>query len=81
MFALVSEDEPTISLKCDPALAQILRERYADLTPGYHLNKRHWNTLAFDGTIPDAEVREMVEHSYDLIVQSLTKAQRDALAR
>jgi predicted DNA-binding protein (MmcQ/YjbR family) len=79
MFALVHEQDDSISLKCDPALAEILRQRYADVTPGYHLNKRHWNTIRFDAGVPDDELREMITQSYELIVRSLTKAQREAL--
>lgn len=79
VFALVPEDGTSISLKCDPALAEILRGRYASITPGYHLNKRHWNTIANDGSVPDDEIAEMVRHSHELIVRSLTKAQRAAL--
>jgi predicted DNA-binding protein (MmcQ/YjbR family) len=81
VFALVPEDGSSISLKCDPALAEILRGRYASITPGYHLNKRHWNTIAMDGAVPAAEIAEMVRHSHELIVRSLTKAQRAALER
>jgi predicted DNA-binding protein (MmcQ/YjbR family) len=79
VFALVPEDGASISLKCDPALAEILRRRYASITPGYHLNKRHWNTIANDASVPDGEIAEMVRHSHELIVRSLTKAQRAAL--
>ena len=56
-----------------------LRARYAAVTPGYHLNKRHWNTVTLDGSVPDEEVLELIEHSYDLVVARLTKAQRDQL--
>jgi predicted DNA-binding protein (MmcQ/YjbR family) len=80
MFALVAERSLDVSLKCDPALAEILRERYAAVAPGYHLNKRHWNTVTVDGTVPDDEVVEMIRHSYDLVVSSLTRAQRAALS-
>ena len=81
MFALVSlgPSPGSISLKCDPGLATDLRRRYAGITPGYHLNKRHWNTLALDGSVPDEEVLELVDHSYDLVLAGLTRAQRDKL--
>jgi predicted DNA-binding protein (MmcQ/YjbR family) len=80
MFALIHEDgPPSISLKCDPALAEILRSRYAAVTPGYHLNKRHWNTVLIDGSIQDDEIFDMISQSHDLIVRSLTKSQRAAL--
>jgi len=80
MFALVSSDPPgSVSLKCDPGLADGLRARYAAITPGYHLNKRHWNTVELDGSVPDEELLEQVDHSYDLVVARLTRAQRDQL--
>jgi predicted DNA-binding protein (MmcQ/YjbR family) len=69
----------TVSVKCDPGLAEQLRASYAGITPGYHLNKRHWNTIVLDGSVPDAMVRDMIEDSYDLIVAALPRATRDAL--
>jgi predicted DNA-binding protein (MmcQ/YjbR family) len=81
MFALVPLGPPpgSVSLKCDPGLAADLRSRYAGITPGYHLNKRHWNTVALDGSVPEDEVLELVDHSYDLVLAGLTRAQRDKL--
>ncbi len=80
IFAFVPEGEPlSISLKCDPVLAQMLRETYAAVQPGYHLNKRHWNTVTIDGEIADDELQEMIDQSYDLIVASLKKADRETL--
>jgi predicted DNA-binding protein (MmcQ/YjbR family) len=81
MFALVplGEVPGSVSLKCDPDLAVGLRGRYAAVTPGYHLNKRHWNTVALDGSVPDEDVLELIDHSYDLVVARLTRAQRDGL--
>jgi predicted DNA-binding protein (MmcQ/YjbR family) len=81
MFALVSLGPApgSISLKCDPALAAVLRGRYAAITPGYHLNKRHWNTVTLDGSVPDEEVLELVGHSYDLVLAGLTRTQRNKL--
>jgi predicted DNA-binding protein (MmcQ/YjbR family) len=81
MFALVpvAEEPPSISLKCDPDLAESLRDRFAGITPGYHLNKRHWNTVALDGSVPDDEVTELIDQSYDLVVARLTRAQRSQL--
>ena len=74
MFALVPMDGSlSISLKCDPDFAVSLRERYAAVTGGYHLNKRHWNTVRVDGTIPDTEIRDWIEDSYDLVVDGLPK--------
>ena len=75
MFALLALDEvPTrVNLKCDPDRALELRDRYEQVEPGYHMNKKHWNTVVLDGVIPDKEVREMIDHSYDLVVRSLPK--------
>ena len=75
MFALLplGEVPGSVSLKCDPDLAVSLRSRYAGIRPGYHLNKRHWNTVTLDGSVPDEEVLELIEHSYDLVVAGLTK--------
>ena len=81
MFALVSLGTApgSVSLKCDPRLAEDLRTRYAAITPGYHLNKRHWNTVELDDAVPDEELLDLIDHSYDLVVSRLTKAQRDTL--
>jgi predicted DNA-binding protein (MmcQ/YjbR family) len=81
MFALVPLGEPpeSVSLKCDPGLAISLRGRYAGVTPGYHLSKRHWNTVTLDGSVPEEDVLELIDHSYDLVVARLSKAQRDQL--
>jgi predicted DNA-binding protein (MmcQ/YjbR family) len=81
MFALTREaDEPLqISLKCEPALAEQLREAHSAVTPGYHLNKRHWNTVVLDGSISDRMLADMVEDSYDLVVSALPRAKRLAL--
>jgi predicted DNA-binding protein (MmcQ/YjbR family) len=70
----------TVSLKCEPELAEQLRGSYPDfVVPGYHLNKRHWNTVLCDGSLPDAMVRDMVEDSYDLIVAAMPRAVRERL--
>ena len=81
MFALVpvDADPPTISLKCDPEWSELLRNAYAAVRPGYHLNKRHWNTVSLDGTIPNDEVAELIQHSYELVVESLPRRVREAL--
>jgi predicted DNA-binding protein (MmcQ/YjbR family) len=69
-----------VSLKCEPELAEELRGSYPDaIAPGYHLNKRHWNTVLCDGALPDAMVRDMVEDSYDLIVAAMPRAVRERL--
>jgi predicted DNA-binding protein (MmcQ/YjbR family) len=82
MFALVSLDAPpgTASLKCDPGLAVELRARYAAITAGYHLSKRHWNTITLDARVPEDELLDLVDHSYDLVVKGLPKAERAKLS-
>jgi predicted DNA-binding protein (MmcQ/YjbR family) len=78
VFAIVSDSD--ISLKCDPLLAVALREEFPDaVTPGYHLNKRHWNTVRLDGSVSAELVGEWIEDSYALAVAGLTRAQRAAL--
>ena len=75
LFALSAlEAEPLrVSLKCEPDLADRLREAHAEIVPGYHLNKRHWNTVALDGSLADDMVEAMLEDSYDLVVDGLPK--------
>lgn len=70
MFALIAEDKSPlrISLKCDPQLAVILREKYETVLPGYHLNKKHWNTIICTGQLPDEEIQGLVLHSYNLVI-------------
>jgi predicted DNA-binding protein (MmcQ/YjbR family) len=68
-----------VSVKCDPGLAEQLRASYPAIIPGYHLNKRHWNTVVLDGSLPDPMVRDMIEDSYDLVVSALPRATREAL--
>lgn len=77
MFALVSGT--SISLKCDPVIAENLREQYEAVTPGYHLNKKHWNSIRVDGSIPENELEDMIDHSYELVVKGLPKAARVGL--
>jgi len=81
MFALAALEEvpTTVNLKCDPDLALELRDRYEQIQPGYHMNKKHWNTVEIESGIPDAEVREMIDHSYGLVTQSLSKAEREKI--
>lgn len=81
MFALVAwEAAPLrLSLKCDPDFALALRDQYEAVQPGYHLNKQHWNTLTLDDTIPEDEVWRLIDHSYDLVVRSLKKAEQALL--
>ena len=70
MFALIQEGSNPIqvSLKCDPQLAKLLRERYESVLPGYHLNKRHWNTILLTGQLPWEEIQGLIRHSYELVV-------------
>jgi predicted DNA-binding protein (MmcQ/YjbR family) len=80
MFALVPlAGAECVNLKCDPELALELRARHAAVSPGYHQNKRHWNTVELDGSIDDDELLEMITHSYDLVVGKLPKAERAKL--
>jgi len=81
MFALAPLDEvpATANLKCDPDLALELRDRYDQVRPGYHMNKRHWNTVEIDSGLPDSELCKMIDHSYELVVQSLSSAKRRLL--
>jgi len=72
MFALVAEksDPVRLSLKCDPHLANILREKYESVLPGYHLNKKHWNTILLTGQLNWDEVKDLIRHSYQLVSRS-----------
>jgi predicted DNA-binding protein (MmcQ/YjbR family) len=81
MFAIVSlgESPGDVSLKCEPELAEALRTHYDSITPGYHLNKRHWNTVALDGGVPDNELAGMIEHSYERVLAGLPRALRQGL--
>ncbi|CCB71760.1 MmcQ/YjbR family DNA-binding protein [Streptantibioticus cattleyicolor] len=78
MFALTALDNQplTVSLKCDPELALRLRATHPAIAPGYHLNKRHWNTLTLDGSLPDPLIEELIEDSYDLVVAGLPRVER-----
>lgn len=74
MFALTNtEKDFSINLKCDPERAIELRERYPAVQPGYHMSKKHWNTVYMDGSVEDDKIRDWINHSYKLIVDSLTK--------
>lgn len=78
LFALTDPDEfpARMNLKCDPDRAMQLREEYDSVLPGYHMNKRHWNTVVLDGSLSTALVRELIDHSYSLVVASLPKGKR-----
>ncbi len=81
MFALTSEDSPVkVNLKCDPIYALELRSLYEGITSGYHMNKRHWNTVTVEDSDVDEETaKELIDHSYALVYKSLTKKAREAL--
>ena len=82
MFALtsISEQPGSCNLKCDPEKAEELRERYPAITPGYHMNKKHWNTIVWDGSISDHFIKELIDHSYELVVKGLSKKVRQQLS-
>jgi predicted DNA-binding protein (MmcQ/YjbR family) len=73
MFALsqLAQSPLQVSVKCEPLLAEQLREAHHAVLPGYHLNKRHWNTVTIDGSLPDQAIKDMIEDSYDLVVSQL----------
>lgn len=80
MFALVPDNKPLrINLKCDPNEALFLRDMFTAVQPGYHMNKRHWNTVTCDDSIPADIFWRMVDDSYDLVVKTLSKVDRTAL--
>src|SRR5213083_1130390 len=83
MFALAALDElpTTVNLKCDPDLALDLRDRYEQVRPGYHMNKKHWNTVEIESGIPDIELRKMIDHSYKLVIERLPKPRATLGAR
>ncbi len=83
MFALsaLARAPLSVSVKCEPELAEQLRNTYPAIRPGYHLNKRHWNTITLDDSLPDQLVRDLVEDSYDLIVSALPKRVQRELQR
>ena len=79
MFAIVGAS--SVSLKCDPGYAIGVREEYPAVTAGYHLDKRHWNTVELDGSVPSELLAEWIDDSYDLVVAGLPRAQRKAVQR
>lgn len=70
MFALIQNDSSPLklSLKCDPQLAEVLRDKYETVIPGYHLNKKHWNTILCTGQVPEDELNDLIRHSYNLVI-------------
>ena len=81
MFALtnIKEKELKINLKCDPMMAQDLRQEYEAIKPGYHMNKTHWNTVEIDGTINDNIIEMLIDISYDLVFKGLRKKEREEI--
>ncbi len=81
MFALTSEERPvSVNLKCDPIYALELRSLYEGIIAGYHMNKKHWNTVTVEESdVDDETVKELIDHSYNLVYNKLTKKQRDLL--
>lgn len=81
MFALTDlEGDFTINLKCEPELAMELREKYMCVLPGFHMNKKHWNTIVVDGSVADNILREWIDHSYNKVVEGLPKKIRDKIS-
>lgn len=84
MFALTSLEKwelglPSINLKCDPERVEDLREQYEAITPGYHMSKKHWNTVALHSDVQDPLLKELINHSYELVLSGLSKKDREAL--
>ncbi len=82
IFALTNEASlpERVTLKCEPELAQELRDQFRGVEPGYHTNKRHWNTVYLESDVPADEIESMIDHSYERVVQGLRKSDREALA-
>lgn len=81
MFAIINEGKQpvNISLKCDPQLALHLRDKYDEVQAGYHLNKKHWNTIVCSGQLSQSEIFDLINHSYDLVVKGLTVNEQENL--
>ncbi len=81
MFALIDPDEypAFVNLKCDPDRALELRDEHEAVRPGYHMSKKHWNSVYLDGTLSDILIHELIDHSYDLVVKALKKSDREKL--
>jgi predicted DNA-binding protein (MmcQ/YjbR family) len=83
MFVLIFEETGRavrLNLKCDPVIAENLREQHDCVRPGYHMNKKHWNSIMIDGSLPASDIFDMIDHSYDMVVQRLPKNLRESLA-
>lgn len=82
MYALTSLDsEPSVNLKCDPERAIELREQYSSIEPGYHMNKKYWNTIYLDSSISENLLKEFIDHSYELVLNSLSRVKKDEVLR
>lgn len=81
MFALLTNHAGglRLNLKCEPSEAMVLRDLFGSVTPGYHMNKAHWNSVQIPGDVPEHEVERMIDHSYGLVVKKLTKVEKNAL--
>lgn len=80
IFAIIDiERFESVNLKCNPERAVLLREQHPGIQPGYHMNKKHWNTVSFDGSISDSLIMELVDHSYDLVCAGLPKKVKEQL--
>src|SRR5581483_10014222 len=81
IFALASLDEvpARVNLKCDPDRALDLRDQYEEVQPGYHMSKKHWNTVVIEGSVPLSELRSMIDHSYELVLPPCRKRERQLL--
>ena len=83
VFAITSltDEEPRVNLKCDPDRALDLREEYPDIIPGWHMNKKHWNTVYIERELDDRLIQELIDHSYNLVVKNLPKKIREEMQR
>jgi predicted DNA-binding protein (MmcQ/YjbR family) len=81
IFALTSidDEESRVNLKCDPELAVILRDEFSSVIPGYHMNKKHWNTVYLSGDVSQEKLKWMIDNSYDLVFASLKKSERERI--
>ena len=81
LLARLNSTPITVNLKCDPSKALELREQYQSVAEGYHMNKKHWNTVTIDNSVPDRMILSWIDHSYELVVGGLKKSLRDKLGK
>lgn len=81
LLTSLGSEEFRFNVKCDPDLALELREQYECVLPGYHMNKKHWNTIVVDGTVPGKLLKEWIDHSYDLVVSGLSKKEKEKMGK